>query len=149
MKPKPNTLAATERDDSRVHFIAFLPSLVHCSRTRDRSSRRPLIMRWRRGEDGKLESHWGCEDQFRDETRRGRNPSPNFFLCHASWDAHSDNHRNNDREIHRSFNNKFQRALIASLYGPGRGAFSGTAKSFAPERLFSRAGGASKQFGEI
>jgi hypothetical protein len=30
--------------------------------TRDRSSRRPLIMRWRRGEDGKLESHWGCED---------------------------------------------------------------------------------------
>jgi hypothetical protein len=30
--------------------------------TRDHASRRPIIMRWRRGEDGKLESHWGCED---------------------------------------------------------------------------------------
>jgi len=24
--------------------------------------RRPLVMRWRRGEDGKLESHWECGD---------------------------------------------------------------------------------------
>ena len=26
----------------------------------DHPPRRPLIMRWRRGEDGKLESHWEC-----------------------------------------------------------------------------------------
>jgi hypothetical protein len=30
--------------------------------TYDRAPRRPLIMRWRRGEDGKLEGHWDCED---------------------------------------------------------------------------------------
>ena len=30
--------------------------------THDRASRRPIILRWRRGEDGKLEGHWNRED---------------------------------------------------------------------------------------
>ena len=26
------------------------------------STRRPIHMRWRRGDDGKLESHWECDE---------------------------------------------------------------------------------------
>lgn len=30
--------------------------------TRDCTTRQPIVMRWRRGEDGKLEGHWNRED---------------------------------------------------------------------------------------
>jgi hypothetical protein len=31
MKLKPEALAAKEQHDSRVHFMALLPFLIHCS----------------------------------------------------------------------------------------------------------------------
>lgn len=47
--------------------VAFPIRFVFGAGTDDRelralSQRRPLVLRWRLGDDGKLDSHWECED---------------------------------------------------------------------------------------